>query len=94
MDHGQFFSGKSVGRSVSTISPQQITRQIADLTPTELTILRHLGQGLTSREIAASLEISPRTVQKHRENMSRKLGLVGPNRLLEFAIRNLRELDD
>lgn len=57
------------------------------LTPTELQILRALGDNLTSREIAARMFISYRTVQKHRSNIARKLGLDGSNALLAFAMK-------
>lgn len=58
------------------------------LTPTELQILRALGDNLTSREIAARMFISYRTVQKHRSNIVRKLGLDGSNALLAFAMKH------
>lgn len=57
------------------------------LTPTELQIFRALMQNKTSREIAASMFISYRTVQKHRSNMARKLQLAGSNALLAFALQ-------
>ena len=59
------------------------------LTPTELQILRALGDNLTSREIADRMFISYRTVQKHRNNIARKLGLDGSNALLAFAMKHL-----
>ena len=58
------------------------------LTPTELQILRALGDNRTSREIAARMFISHRTVQKHRSNIARKLGLDGSNALLAFAVKH------
>ena len=39
----------------------------------------------TSREIAAELYISVRTVERHRENICQKLDLHGSNALLRFA---------
>ncbi len=57
------------------------------LTPTELQVLRALGENRTSREIADIMFISYRTVQKHRDNIVRKLELDGSNALLAFAMR-------
>jgi two-component system nitrate/nitrite response regulator NarL len=57
------------------------------LTPTELQIFRALMENQTSQEIAASMFISYRTVQKHRANITHKLQLTGSNALLAFALR-------
>lgn len=90
--HDQFFASASVGRPTLVAPNQGNLRNLEALTPAEKNVLRYLGDGYTSREIAEALHISPRTVQKHRQNMSRKLGLYGPNRLLEYAVRNVRLL--
>jgi DNA-binding CsgD family transcriptional regulator len=37
--------------------------------------LRHMVEGLTSREIAAMLALSPRTVEVHRAHLQEKLGV-------------------
>ncbi len=58
------------------------------LTPTERQVLRALAAQQTSKEIALEMFISYRTVQKHRNNISRKLHLVGPNALLTFALKH------
>ncbi|PWU25362.1 MAG: hypothetical protein C5B48_01690 [Candidatus Rokuibacteriota bacterium] len=44
------------------------------LTPRELEILKWVGRGKTTREIAAVLVVSPHTVRKHVENILEKLG--------------------
>jgi DNA-binding CsgD family transcriptional regulator len=46
------------------------------LTPRELEVAAHVAAGATDREIARGLRISPRTVQKHLEQIYRKLGLT------------------
>lgn len=58
------------------------------LTPTERRILRLISQDSTSKEIADSLGISPRTVESHRQNISHKLHLSGTHSLLRFAFDN------
>jgi DNA-binding NarL/FixJ family response regulator len=45
------------------------------LSSRELEVLTHLADGLTDREIAEALMISPRTVETHVSNVLRKLGV-------------------
>jgi DNA-binding CsgD family transcriptional regulator len=45
------------------------------LSPREAEIIRHVVTGLTSKEIARLLGISPLTVQKHRERARQTLGV-------------------
>jgi DNA-binding CsgD family transcriptional regulator len=50
--------------------------QSAGLTPREADVLAHVARGLTNKQVARSLVISPRTVTKHLENMFPKLGVT------------------
>jgi DNA-binding NarL/FixJ family response regulator len=59
-----------------------------DLTVAEKRILKQVALGKTTKEIAAELFISPRTVETHRANICEKLELIGANRLLQFALEN------
>src|SRR5687767_3900100 len=59
--------------------------QIETLTPSERRILKLVGQDLTSKEIANSLNLSVRTVDNHRQNICNKLNLHGTHSLLKFA---------
>ncbi len=61
---------------------------LADLTPTEFRILKLIAGNKTSKEIASDLCISIKTVENHRTNIIKKLGLSGNNALLKFAIEN------
>lgn len=45
------------------------------LTPMEITVLRHILEGKTSREIADTLHRSPRTIEVHRSHIMHKLGV-------------------
>ncbi|MEQ8455905.1 MAG: response regulator transcription factor [Sandaracinaceae bacterium] len=65
---------------------------VAWLTDAERAVLRRVAAHQTSREIAASLGVSLRTVQNHRANAASKLGLRGPGALLEFALAHVHEL--
>jgi len=49
--------------------------------------VRLLADGLSSKEIAARLNISVRTVETHRRNIYRKLKLRSVAELTKYAIR-------
>lgn len=57
------------------------------LTPRELEVLKLIAEGHTSKEIAAMLVISIRTVDRHRTNMLKKLGMGDRVELTRYAIR-------
>lgn len=68
------------------------TPGLDDLTKAERRILQLIGQKKTSKEIAAELFISPRTVEAHRANISGKLNLRGAHSLLQFALEHRSSL--
>lgn len=57
------------------------------LTPREEQILSLLAEGQTNEQIASALVISINTVERHRENLMRKLGLHSRADLVRYAIR-------
>jgi two-component system, NarL family, response regulator NreC len=56
------------------------------LTPREREVLTYIAEGYTNREIADELSISPKTVDRHRENIMAKLDLHGRVALVKYAI--------
>jgi DNA-binding NarL/FixJ family response regulator len=60
------------------------------LSDRELQVLRCVGRGLSTREIAEELFISVKTVETHREHIKAKLGLVSSGDLLRYAIEHGR----
>ncbi len=48
-----------------------------NLTPTEIQIAKKIRYGDTTKMIAAFMNVSPRTVETHRKNIRRKIGLGG-----------------
>lgn len=62
--------------------------ELKSLTKTELLVLKGISENKTSKEIANNLFVSIKTIQNHRNNISRKLRLKGSNNLLKFAINN------
>lgn len=62
-------------RGLSTRAPSPVPRQDSELTSREHEIAELVTKGLSNREIAAALVISPRTAEKHVEKILTKLGL-------------------
>jgi DNA-binding NarL/FixJ family response regulator len=62
-------------------------RKVMQLTGREYEIIRLLADGLSSKEAAARLQISIRTVESHRININRKLGFNSIAKLVQYAIR-------
>ena len=57
------------------------------LTDREREVLTLIAQGLSTKEIASALDIGPRTVDTHRANLMRKLGVKSVALLTQVAIR-------
>jgi DNA-binding NarL/FixJ family response regulator len=57
------------------------------LSPRESEIVKLIAEGHTSREIAETLVISEKTVERHRANVLEKLGMRGRVDLTRYAIR-------
>ncbi|WP_171174226.1 response regulator transcription factor [Ruegeria sp. HKCCD8929] len=58
------------------------------LTGREQTILLQLAQGKSNKEVAIALDISVRTVETHRKNIKRKLGISSTAGLTRYAMEH------
>lgn len=58
------------------------------LTGREQTILLQLAQGKSNKEVAQALDISVRTVETHRKNIKRKLGISSTAGLTRYAMEH------
>ena len=58
------------------------------LTGREQTILLQLAQGKSNKQVAGELNISVRTVETHRKNIKRKLGISSTAGLTRYALEN------
>ena len=58
------------------------------LTEREQTILLQLAQGLSNKAVANALDISVRTVETHRKNIKRKLGISSTAGLTRYAMEH------
>ena len=57
------------------------------LTPREQEVMRFLADGLSTKEVAQKLYISPKTVENHRTSIMKKLELHSSLELFRFAAR-------
>ena len=61
---------------------------IASLSDCELEALEHLGQGLTTAQMAEAMAISPNTVESYQARLKAKLGLSSGAELTRFAMEH------
>lgn len=97
-DGNKYFSGKPE-EEVETILKKYESEPVNDveipienLTRKELKIIEFVAEGYTSNEISKKLDISKRTVDKHRENIMAKFNLRSLPEFLKFAIRVSHQL--
>ncbi len=60
----------------------------SQLTNREISILRLFCKGYTYKEIRSTLNISPRTVETHKKNITSKIKVRSTAEMVEFAIQN------
>ncbi len=60
------------------------------LTPRESEILAAIGRGESSKRIAATLNLSFRTIEAHRQSIKRKLDIDGQADLIRYALEHTR----
>ena len=73
------------------ISPftRKMSLKYLNLTPTEIRIANLIKYGSSSREIAELMNVSPRTIETHRKNIRRKIGLEGKRANLRSYLLSL-----
>ena len=64
----------------------QASKEVIILSSREKEILRFVGEGLSSQEIADTLNIGKSTVDTHRKNIMKKFNITGKNDFLRFAV--------
>jgi DNA-binding NarL/FixJ family response regulator len=74
------------------IEEEQLRTRVGSLTQREREVLLLVAQGMTNREAGGKLEISPRTVETHRERVMDKLRIRTVAGLTRFVVEH--SLDD
>jgi DNA-binding NarL/FixJ family response regulator len=80
--------GRIANQPNPNISPME------KLTDRELEVLEAIGEGLTTRQIAAKLTLSSKTIGTYRERIKEKLGLQNAFELIHQAVRWIEQKKD
>lgn len=67
---------------------RRVIKPGSKLSVSEERILKLISLGNSTKQIAFALELSPKTVENHRGNICKKLGITGTASLLRYAMKN------
>jgi PAS domain S-box-containing protein len=85
--HSLPFAGRAA-RLIVTHAPGTGVAPLTMLSPREREVFERVARGQTSREIAAALALSPKSVETYRARFMQKLGLKTRTDLLRCALRH------
>ena len=87
---GEIYLSEKLGQSLLTrlvgATAPAAEQELDQLSDRELQVVRLIGQGLRTRDIAEQLYLSVKTVEAHREHIKQKLGLGSGAELLRYAV--------
>jgi DNA-binding NarL/FixJ family response regulator len=89
---GKTIFSPAIARRFSRLHPQSSDRagklkpSLAQLTSRELEVLQLIAEGKANKEMAAELGIGVKTIEKHRENLMKKLDIHDTAGLTRYAI--------
>lgn len=82
-------AAKLIQDYVRRLGAEEAPRRAPDaLTTREGEVLKLIAEGHTNQEVARALSVSRKTIESHRANIMRKLGLHDVTELVKYAIRN------
>ena len=88
---GEIYVSKRISSHILETSlagnARPVRSSIEQLSDREFEVFELIGQGLSTRDIAKTLHLSPKTVQVHRVNVTRKLHLETISKLISYAAR-------
>jgi two-component system NarL family response regulator len=82
-----YFSPEIAGALASQMRDQPLEGELPRLSRREREVLRLIAEGIRSPGIAEELHVSVATIEVHRRNITRKLGLRTVAELTKYAIR-------
>jgi len=72
--------------SVKEDEMSEVKTLVEKLTPREKEVLEMISRGWSTKEIAATLSLSPRTVESHRSNIAEKIGTTSVAEMARIVI--------
>jgi len=90
VDRGNTFFGPSIAKRLHKQDPdargKARGKQVAQLSSREMEVLQLIAEGQANKQIAAELDISVKTVEKHRQSVMDKLRIHDTAGLTRYAI--------
>lgn len=87
VNQGATYFCETTSQTIFTQVPSPVkSPDINPLSRREERVLKHVAEGLSSKQIAKALEISYRTVETHRQNIKHKLELHSTAELAKYAL--------
>ena len=83
---GRVYLTPLLTKDVITTLTEPTTQPAVQLTPRQLEVLRLIAEGRRMKEIGATLQLSTRTVETHKYQMMRALGVDSTAALVRYAI--------
>ncbi|MDH5737012.1 MAG: response regulator transcription factor [Gammaproteobacteria bacterium] len=80
IEEGEYYVSDAARDMLTRTPHTQLTRR-------EQQVLSMIAEGLNNNEMAEKLKLSPKTIDNHRSNMMRKLGLHNAAEVVSYAIR-------
>lgn len=80
------FGERLVFQAIQSQDGSMLGSPVDKLSDRELEVLHHLGKGHGTREIAAALNLSVKTIETHRAHIKEKLGVKDSDEMVRFAL--------
>lgn len=87
LKYKKYYSEEIIDLFLDRIENKNTNEDQKHLTSSEIEIVRHIANGLTTKEIAAKRNISYHTVNTHRKNIFRKVEVTNASELIIHAIK-------
>ena len=81
-DDGAKFRGRPAAKAIRRDRP------IHPLTEREIQVVQLLAEGKSNKEVAATLGVSTRTIESHRNHIMRKMNFTSFSDMIRFAVRS------
>jgi DNA-binding NarL/FixJ family response regulator len=83
---GERYVSEQLAQTLGVRDDGDTADPVKRLSNRELQVLNLVGRGVSSRDIAAELGLSVKTVESHRQSIKRKLNLATNSQLLQYAM--------